>query len=101
METAAAAFVILVVVLGIVVLFIASVIFKGYVLSILWGWFAVPIFHLPPLGIAQAIAVSLVVSMLTHQYIPTKDKDTWAPILTMVLWPALALFVGWIVKGYI
>ncbi len=49
---------------------------RGITLSILWGWFAVPIFGLPPLSVTQAIAVSLVVGFLFHQNQPeTKAVD--------------------------
>jgi hypothetical protein len=52
----------------IVLLFIAgSSIIYGMTLSVLWGWFMVPLFHLPRLGIAQAIGLSLVISYATYQ----------------------------------
>ena len=38
----------------------ASVV-NGITLSIIWGWFMVPIFGLPALNVPQAIAVTLVV----------------------------------------
>lgn len=31
---------------------------RGLVISILWGWFAVPLFGLPAIGIAYAIGLS-------------------------------------------
>jgi hypothetical protein len=39
----------------------------GIVLSVLWTWFAVPIFGLPSLGIAAALGVSLVWNWLCPQ----------------------------------
>lgn len=41
-------------------------IWGGYVLTCLWGWFVVPTFALPPLTLAQAIGVSLIVGYLTN-----------------------------------
>ena len=89
------------VVIGVVATLVIATLLRGWVFSILWGWFAVPIFGLPPLGIAQAIAVALIVSMLTHQYVPSKEKDTWGPWGAIFLTPLFALGIGWIVKQYI
>lgn len=36
----------------------------GITLSVLWGWFIAPTFGLPPLGIAEAIGLSVVVGYL-------------------------------------
>jgi len=74
---------------------------RGWALSVLWSWFMVPIFHAPPLSIAQATAVSLVVSLLCHQQIPQKDDETWDAITYPLLVPLIAVAIGWIVKGYI
>ena len=45
--------------LGIVFLFVvvipAAIIMNGWILSIMWGWFIVPLFHLPELTIHYAI----------------------------------------------
>lgn len=87
-------------VFGIVGLIIVASIIRGYVLSIMWGWFVVPIFNLPSLGIAQSIGIAMVIAMLTHQYIPTKDKDNWQPWFNVLIGPWLALGAAWIVKGY-
>lgn len=82
-------------------------IWSGYVLTILWAWFVVPTFGLPPLALAPAIGLAVVVSYLTHQYTPKAakpDEGKWdesgRAIAHMVLKPALALLVGWIVKQW-
>jgi hypothetical protein len=36
---------------------------RGVLLSMLWGWFMVPTFGLPALGVAQSVGVSIVISM--------------------------------------
>lgn len=48
-----------------------SAMFNGWVFATLWLWFIVPVFHLPVLGIAQAIGVAFVWSCL--QAHPKKD----------------------------
>ena len=81
-------------------LLVAAVCVRGYVLATLWGWFAVPIFHLPALSIPQAIAASLLIGFLTHQYVPSKDSDKWQPFAASLLGPMFALCFGWTLKTY-
>ena len=84
-------------------------IWSGYVLTILWAWFVVPTFGLPPLALAPAIGLAVVVSYLTHQYHPKAAKpdgegkwdETCRVIGHMAFKPAMALLVGWIVKQWI
>lgn len=54
---------------GCVVLLLAtpfSMVWSGWVLSVLWGWFVVPL-GLPPLALWAACGVRLVTGSLTHQ----------------------------------
>lgn len=80
-----------------------SSIWSGYVLSVLWGWFIVPTFHLPPLSVVTAIGIAIVVSYLTHQIDRDDDKKReWSETFTkMIGWgiikPLIALCFGWIV----
>lgn len=84
--------------IGVTIFFIASVILHGWVFSILWEWFIVP-YGLPIIDIPHAIAISLIVAFLTHQYIPVKKGDvsnTWLQFTK----PLVALLVGWVLKNY-
>lgn len=94
--------------LGIVIrvaaLMVACSILNGYVLSVLWGWFMVPVFHLPQLPVAPAIGLALIVSYLTYQPEPNyqEEEETagqrFARSTSLVLGrPLLALLFGWIV----
>ena len=47
-----------------ILLVILSTILSGLVLSSLWGWFIVPITHLSPISVAQAIGLSTVTQFL-------------------------------------
>jgi hypothetical protein len=96
-----AAFAITFMCVGIFTLMVSAAILRGWALSILWGWFAVPIFGLPALGVAQAIGIAMTVGLMTHQYIPAKDKDKWMPVVTMILTPFIALGIGWIVRRWL
>ncbi|MBU4347936.1 hypothetical protein KJ671_00275 [Patescibacteria group bacterium] len=100
-------------------------ILRGYVLSVLWGWFIVPVFHLPELTLAVAIGIAMIMSIITHQHSTKKYendikkiKSTWSnehynkleakeakealsSIITLItnlyLNLLLVLFIGWIV----
>ena len=92
---------------GIVAVMVGSALWRGYVLSTLWGWFVVPLFGLPKLAIAPAIGLSLVVGFLTYQTPPDVEErkrdgvDKWVRIVVLAaLLPALSLGMGWIVHWY-
>lgn len=72
---------------------------KGVALQMLWGWFIIPIFHLPPLSLLQAIGVAMVVGFLTKQHIPT-SKEPGAKkelILHIFIQPIAAMAIGYII----
>lgn len=77
-----------------------AIVLKGLVLSILWGWFAVPVFNAPSISVPQAIGIALVSHLLTHQYVPSKDSDGWQSLTFLFLGPLFSLLIGWIVKGF-
>lgn len=86
-------------------LLVVGTLWRGFVLHILWGWFMVPIFGLPALSVVAAIGVSLVVSFMTFQYVYAKDdRETAAKIGSVfgitVLYPALVLGIGYVVKSF-
>jgi opacity protein-like surface antigen len=74
---------------------------RGYVASVLWAWFVVPIFPLLPFVSAyQAAGVGLVISLFSHW--PSDDKDgddddwkqTITAIIGMAFIPAFLLGLG-------
>lgn len=91
--------------LGIIVAIIAamflSAIWSGYVLTVLWGWFIVPLFGLPALSLVYAIGLSLVVGYLTHQLTPTSGKEVNEYLMTAgwyaFIKPLVFLGVGFVV----
>jgi hypothetical protein len=87
--------------IGVMGLLIAATILRGWALSILWGWFVVPVFGLPPLSIPQAIGIAVTFSLIAHQYVPSKDKETWGPIVFAILSPFIAVLVGYIVRSWL
>jgi len=85
-------------------------IWEAFVLTLLWAWFVVPIFHLPELALWTAFGLSIVVSLLTHQS-PSRRKgeeeedreEKAREIAHLLVWgairPTAALGVGAIVHG--
>jgi hypothetical protein len=86
-------------------LIVPSAIANGYVLSTLWGWFMVPIFGLPALGIVAAMGVMTVVSYMTASIRYAKDdRDTSEQVIEAIVYaivrPSMALLVGYIIKSF-
>lgn len=90
--------------IGIVILLGIGYVFSGYALSVLWGWFIVPVFELPELSVVPAIGIIIVVGYLTKQYdINEKDKNESLgtrfskDFVKFIFMPAYSLFLGYIV----
>lgn len=86
----------------------ALVLWRGYVLSILWGWFIVSLFHVPALSIPYALGISLILNLLTHgpeghKKDPTMSdtENMFAAFVYSFILSSAALGIGWIVKGFI
>lgn len=94
--------------LGISVVLVASSIANGFVLSVLWGWFVVPLFEVPSLSIAQAIGFSMTVSFLTYHYHDSgkKEEESFIKritylILLAIVRPIIVLTIGYIVHLFV
>lgn len=77
-------------------------IYNAWVLTILWGWFIVPL-GVKSLSIAHAYGFTLVTGLiLSNRGIKeNKGKDDWvSSIITWLLLPLVALFFGWIAVGF-
>ena len=75
---------------------VVEALLKGFVLSVLWGWFAVPL-GVPAIGIAGAIGIALLVGMLSHQA-GKDDREIEEIIGASLGGPILVLIIGAIVK---
>lgn len=91
-----------------IILGILGLIWKGYVFSILWEWFVIPVFELPLLTLIQATSFVLLINFMKAS-IPILDytKEGWSNMKTLlyktswvILFPALALLVGWLIQLY-
>lgn len=85
---------------------VAEILVNGWVISILWGWFIVPVFKIPTLNILQAYGLALVVGILTKQDIDVKSPERSITetiirgIGVAVLRPLFTLGFGWIVLQF-
>jgi hypothetical protein len=85
-------------------LIVASSVFRGWILTLLWAWFVVPQFHLSQLTIPIAIGLALILGYLTQPNIGTKEpeKTSWAAtFLASFIGPIITLGVGWIVHLFV
>jgi hypothetical protein len=83
-------------------------IWNGFVLSIMWGWFVVPL-GLPTITVPNAIGLALIVDLVRPYRKPDDhkagDKAGWAKMIFTIgadrFLGALALLgVGYAVKGF-
>jgi hypothetical protein len=87
---------VLVILLGLPVLVGLALLWHGYALSVLWGWFVVPTFGAPSLTIPQAIGFAIVAGMFKAGIATTKHDHWWEGPLNIALLPALSLGFGWL-----
>jgi hypothetical protein len=88
-----------------------SAFWSGYVLSVLWTWFVVSQFSdAPRLSVAGAIGIAIIVGYLTKQDdassskandLRTTEEKLFETGALLVLKPAFALFIGWIVQLFL
>jgi hypothetical protein len=84
---------------------VVSSLLHGWVLTIMWGWFMVPVFHLPRLSLVPAIGIGLTIRFLIyHSTVSDPDdkgksfghqlgKATGLAIFV----PLLILVEGWVI----
>ena len=88
---------------------VGSAILNGWVLSTMWQWFIVPLFHAPVLTIPYAIGISLMIGMFSKSSSTSSDNKgegtDWSKVisalLAIFLSPLFVLFMGWIVRMFL
>jgi hypothetical protein len=97
-------------IVAIIGVFVLGPIWSGYVLSILWGWFIVQIFHVPQISIPLAIGIAMTIRMLTNQGSSDSNSkkrdeglsDAFIQALGFsFLYPLLVLAMGAIVHAFV
>lgn len=77
-------------------------IYNAWALTILWGWFIVPL-GVKALSLAHAYGFTLVTGFIlsTRGVKDHKDKEDWiSTVVTLLLLPLVVLGLGWITVGF-
>ena len=94
-------------VLVVALLIVWGAVCAGYALSVLWGWFMVPLFGLPVLSVAQAYGVALVVQAAKgYNSKELKFGGSGAEALASLVFApplvyGLLLSFGWVAKAWV
>jgi hypothetical protein len=99
---------------GVIVLFVLAgflaILLHGWALSVLWGWFVVPIFKVPQLTIPLAIGIVTTVQLVVRQdysaaialYRDAPVGDSVARFVSdALLGPVSAVGFGWVVTQFL
>lgn len=74
-----------------------SSVYSGWILSIVWRWYVVPITGWPALSVASAVGVGCVASLLTYHAGSGKDDRSALEIFALgVFLRSMVLLVAWI-----
>lgn len=85
------------------VFIVISALLNGYVLSVFWGWFIVPVFDVPSITALQAYGLMLVVGLLKGHTPASDDSkkstaDKLGELITVsVFLPLFCLLFGYVV----
>jgi len=72
----------------------------GYVLSVMWGWFLVPL-GAPEIGVAHAIGIAGLVAMMAKNSNASKDyKSLSGKVAEAFVAPLVTLAIGWVAKTF-
>lgn len=80
---------------------------SGYVLTVMWSWFVVPLFKASLLSIPAGIGLSVTAKMLCSYPTQSKTEDEGVGTAfakaagASFLAPLIVLLMGWIVKGFL
>ena len=76
--------------------FVAAVLLRAWVLTVLWGWYAVPAFGLPGLSTLHAFGVSLIVAFLTYQPQLDDKRSPARKLGDSITISLMTLCAGWV-----
>jgi len=85
---------------------VGGTLMNGWVLSILWGWFVVPVFGISQISVLQAIGLTAIINMLKSSRAKenNKGRETSEVIVELfaitIIAPLISLFFGWIVYSF-
>ena len=77
--------------------------YQAWVLTILWGWFVIPVFNVAPLQFGYAYGLLLILYLLNPP-VPKKRKNEFSlgeAYGVGIVGPTCSLAVGWLVKTFL
>lgn len=92
-----------IVVLSVVVVTMAFL-WTALVITILWGWFVVPRFHLPSLNVVEAaglLALLTLVRTPSDAALTSDRSKTLRALVHAFVQPAFALALGWVLVQFV
>ena len=74
-------------VVGLGVVLVLGTILNGIALSIMWGWFIVPVFAAPPITVPAAIGLSIIIGYLTSDLSLKREvsEDTTEAVIKLIM----------------
>jgi hypothetical protein len=80
-----------------------AVISQSFAAVILWRWFVIPFFHLPPLTWSVAYGFILILAVVHTIPDPERKDDSFTAVISRVIGsgiigPWIAVGIGWIIK---
>ena len=72
---------------------------QGWAMSTLWGWFVVPL-GLPIISVAEAAGLCLVASVLRMRRTGNSSSDRFEAIAGSIIFPLVSVVIGWIIKTF-
>ncbi len=81
--------------------------FNGLVISILWRWFVVPVFHLPTFTVLQAWGLAIFLQFVSHKVDTKTDADASLTenmlkhSFSFTVTALVSLGVGWVLLHFI
>lgn len=88
------------VILGVPGLIAVLSIWRGYVLSIMWAWFLVPL-GMTPISVSLAIGFALIVGFLTVNNQKKEHDGVVDSLASSIATPLVFLIIGWIVHFFV
>jgi hypothetical protein len=76
---------------------VPSSLLRAFVLTKLWSWFVVPL-GMKPIGLVEALGVSLVAWFLTYTYVPSDEENSaikaliWSIFMSLMAWGFGAIY---------
>lgn len=86
------------VLLGFPTLLILAILLNGWALSVIWGWFVVPVFAVKAITVWQAASITIVTSLLIPSPTPAPKEEFLESLCKAAFRPLIFVAVGWLVR---